>query len=89
MCSRLAQPFRRSVWNRADLNTRYRDFYRNTLETIDRGWVRPRYPGYVVDQLRAGAALERCLRETASARATLEAVRMVFRKRTGETGGLS
>ena len=87
MCERLAQPYRRSVWNRADLNARYGDFYRNTLQTIDRGWVRPRYPGYVVDQLHAGAALERCLRERASPRATLEAVRAVFRKRTRHPGG--
>ncbi|WP_135458787.1 ABC transporter substrate-binding protein [Mycobacterium sp. DL99] len=44
---------RRSVWTDARINEQVTDFYRGTLATMDRAFVRPRLPGYPAYQRAA------------------------------------
>jgi multiple sugar transport system substrate-binding protein len=58
----LGQPARRSAWSSAHVNARFGNFYTNTLDTIDRAWVRPRFDGYLAIQKMGGDLLESHLR---------------------------
>jgi multiple sugar transport system substrate-binding protein len=47
------QPSARTAWTSAAVNARSGDFYRGTLATLERAWVRPRHAGYVSFQTEA------------------------------------
>lgn len=49
------QPSARSAWTDASVNADSQDFYRDTLDTIEQSWVRPRFAGYVPLQSAASA----------------------------------
>ncbi|CAN5296914.1 extracellular solute-binding protein [soil metagenome] len=51
------QPSARSAWTDASVNAASLDFYRDTLDTIEQAWVRPRFPGYVPLQSAASAVV--------------------------------
>lgn len=55
------QPGRREAWLDAGLNDAYGGFYRDTLASTERAWVRPRYPGYTRFQSAGSAALRQAL----------------------------
>jgi multiple sugar transport system substrate-binding protein len=55
------QPARRSSWKDETLNRVCNGFFKWTLDSIDRAYVRPRYPGYVQFQAEAGVPLVRYL----------------------------
>ncbi|MBI3943504.1 MAG: extracellular solute-binding protein [Chloroflexi bacterium] len=80
MALALGQPGRLSVWQDAEVNAQFRDFYRNTLATISQAYVRPRYPGYAHDQHQGGQIVERFLRGEFGAAETLSRLRTLFRK---------
>ncbi|MEO1440602.1 MAG: extracellular solute-binding protein, partial [Chloroflexota bacterium] len=48
------QPGHRSAWLDDELNRRTLDYFKNTLPTLDRAYLRPRYPGYLDFQDHAG-----------------------------------
>jgi multiple sugar transport system substrate-binding protein len=60
-------------------NAACRDFFRNTRETLDTAWLRPRYDGYMGLQDRGGDIVHACLRGEASRAATLDALHAAYR----------
>ncbi len=57
------QPGHRSAWTDEETNRATHDFFRNTLPTLDRAYLRPRYSGYIQFQDQAGPAVHRFLRQ--------------------------
>ncbi|MGO4838187.1 carbohydrate ABC transporter substrate-binding protein, partial [Rhizobiaceae sp. 2RAB30] len=51
------QPSRRSAWADEAVNRRWGDFYRNTADTLEAAYVRPRHAGYIAFQTKASALL--------------------------------
>lgn len=51
------QPSRREAWHDEAVNRRWNDFYRNTAETLEAAYVRPRHEGYITFQGKASAML--------------------------------
>jgi multiple sugar transport system substrate-binding protein len=70
--ARSGQPSARSAWLNGLVNAAAADFYRNTLATIERSWVRPRFAGYIPFQSAASALLRRCLLDGVDAESTLQ-----------------
>ncbi len=48
------QPAHRAAWLDNTLNLVTHDFFRRTLGSLDRAYLRPRYPGYIELQAQAG-----------------------------------
>lgn len=55
------QPSLRAAWCSEAVNARWGGFYRNTLETMESAWVRPRHRGYTRFQNAASAYLRDAL----------------------------
>ena len=55
------QPGNAVAWEDAAVNAAASDFFRDTRETLDRAWVRPRYDGWIAFQDRAGIIVNYCL----------------------------
>lgn len=72
------QPGHRAAWIDEDANRMTSGFFRETLETLDMAWVRPRWDGFIAFQdcaskivheyLRTGSAEERVLEQLNQAR---------------------
>jgi multiple sugar transport system substrate-binding protein len=56
------QPGHRTAWLDADNNRTSGNYFANTLSTLDRAYVRPRYCGYMEFQEKAGPLLHAALR---------------------------
>lgn len=65
------QPGYREAWLDEEANRACEGFFRDTLETVEAAWVRPRYPGYLAFQDEAGVVVQAYLRSGGSARETL------------------
>jgi multiple sugar transport system substrate-binding protein len=57
------QPSRREAWHDEAVNARCNGFFRNTAETLEQAWVRPRYPGYIRFQAAASALIRKGLEQ--------------------------
>lgn len=55
------QPGHRSAWISEEVNRNCNDYFINTLEALDRAYVRPRYNGYLRFQDYAGIPLQKYL----------------------------
>ena len=55
------QPGNLRAWKRDSLNSMTGGFFRNTLRTLERAWVRPRVPGWPDLQLELSHLLHECL----------------------------
>ena len=73
------QPARRSAWRDPLLNQISDDFFSRTFSSMERSWMRPRYPGYVSLQERAGEALVEHLKHRGSTRKPLEQIDTLYR----------
>lgn len=56
------QPARREAWEDEATNDRFGGCFRATRNTVEGAWVRPRYPGYLAFQAKAGKLVEAHLR---------------------------
>jgi len=65
------QPSARAAWISPAVNGPVGDFYRGTLETLERAWVRPRHAGYVTFQSEAATIVREALAGAASHGAVL------------------
>lgn len=74
----LAQPGRRSTWQDPEVNRATRDFFRNTLATMEAGYIRPRAPGFVPRQDHSGHVLEQHLRRDSDASTVLADLEAIF-----------
>ena len=64
----------------AGCNALTHGFFRNTRQTLNTAWLRPRYEGYMGLQDRAGEILHACLRGEATETATLTALDAAYRE---------
>ena len=74
------QPGHRSAWTDDAVNALCHDFFRNTLAAHDRAYLRPRYPGYIYFQDRAGVPIRDYLRDGGDARAVLQKMDELYRQ---------
>lgn len=63
MALNMSQPSRHSVWIDYEVNKFTRNFYSNTIQSIENGYLRPRDPGFVPKQDEAGRCIECHLRK--------------------------
>ena len=74
------QPGNAAAWESDCTNTACHDFFRNTRETLETSWLRPRYDGYMGFQDRGGDILHACLRGEASVTETLDQLDAAYRE---------
>jgi multiple sugar transport system substrate-binding protein len=74
------QPGHRSAWTDDRVNAACRNYFRNTLEALDRAFLRPRYAGYLYFQDRAGVPVRDYLRNGGDPRAVLEKLNALYRE---------
>ncbi|TAM99230.1 MAG: extracellular solute-binding protein [Chitinophagaceae bacterium] len=73
------QPGHRAAWESETANYYCNNFFMNTLPTIDRAFMRPRYNGYLSFQDRAGTLLQEHLLETGNAEQLLRNMNELYR----------
>lgn len=73
------QPGLRAAWSDPELNSRWGNFYRNTAETLEAAYVRPRHAGYISFQGEASALLTDALCNDRPAGAVLERLQALYR----------
>ncbi len=74
------QPGHRSAWFSGHANRLTHQFFYTLLPTMDRGYMRPRYDGYLHFQDHAGDALQEYLLGKRDAHATLSAMNRLYRE---------
>lgn len=74
------QPGHRSAWISEDVNRNCNNFFINTLDALDRGYVRPRYNGYLKFQDHAGIPLQEYLRQGGTPERVLNEMNDQYRK---------
>jgi multiple sugar transport system substrate-binding protein len=74
------QPGHRSAWLDESVNALCSQFFRDTLPTLDRAFVRPRDPGYIAFQDRAGEPIHAFLRDGGNAGRVLESLNALYRQ---------
>ncbi len=66
------QPGHADAWESDECNAATRNFFRNTRETLETAWLRPRHDGYMEFQDIGGDIVHACLRNQATVAETLE-----------------
>jgi multiple sugar transport system substrate-binding protein len=74
------QPGHRAAWLDEANNVACTNFFRDTLPTLDRAFVRPRYNGYLNFQDHAGDPIHEFLRNGGNAGQVLDKVNELYRK---------
>jgi multiple sugar transport system substrate-binding protein len=74
------QPGHRKAWLDADANKLTNNFFKNILPTMDNGFVRPRYNGYLHFQDNAGEPLHKCIVENGSVIEALSAMNRIYQQ---------
>lgn len=75
------QPGHRSAWTDPSVNAASTSFFADTLEAVDRAYLRPRHDGFIAFQDRAGEAIHAWLRSgERDAGPVLEAVERAYRE---------
>jgi len=72
------QPSRRDAWHDDRVNARWDDFYRNTADTLEQAYVRPRHDGYIAFQGKASALLGQAFDERRPADAVLNELQSLY-----------
>ncbi len=65
------QPGHRGAWIDTEVNRRCGNFFKNTLQTLDQAWLRPRYSGYLHFQDEASIVVHSFLRGSKTAEQAL------------------
>jgi len=73
------QPGHRGAWLDDAVNAASSNFFRDTLPTLDRAFIRPRYAGYLDFQDRAGDPIHAYLREGGNPAAVLDTLTELYR----------
>lgn len=74
----MGQPGHLDAWESDRTNGLSLDFFRNTRETLERSWLRPRYDGFLGFIDHGGILVNRCLRGQAAVDATLDELERLF-----------
>lgn len=72
------QPGHRAAWADRSVNRLANGFFRNTLRTLDRSYVRPRYNGYLYFQDEAGPVVQRFLKRGGDRPRVLRALDSIY-----------
>ena len=72
------QPGNAAAWEDDACNAACRDFFRNTRETLETAWLRPRYDGYMGFQDSAGDIVHACLRGEADVARTVAGLQAAY-----------
>ncbi len=73
------QPGHRSAWVSEDVNRSSNNYFINTLDTMDRAYLRPRYNGYLYFQDHAGIPLQKYLLQGGRPNKVLEEMNKLYR----------
>jgi multiple sugar transport system substrate-binding protein len=73
------QPARRSAWQDQQLNRLTGGFFEQTLSSIERAYVRPRYSGYISFQEKAGIPIANYLQHGGDARRAMNQINDLYR----------
>lgn len=74
------QPGHREAWVDEKVNRISHGFFQNTLKTLDLSYVRPRYPGYLDIQEKAGEIVRKFLLHSENAKETVREINALYRK---------
>jgi multiple sugar transport system substrate-binding protein len=74
------QPGYKAAWQDDVNNAATLDFFKNTLTSLDATWMRPRYPGYLYFQDRAGAPIRDFVRDGGDPEEVLDALDALYRE---------
>lgn len=72
------QPGHADAWDEQSVNAPVLDFYRETRETLDSAWVRPRHDGYMAFQQSASLRLNQGLRRGEGAECVIAVLNRMF-----------
>jgi len=73
------QPANAAAWDDPTTNAVCHDYFRSTRATLDRSWLRPRYPGYLEFQDRGGELINSFLAGNLSAEDTMRHLETTYR----------
>ena len=74
------QPGNLEAWKDESINLDSNSFFKGTLETLDRAWLRPRYDGYMYYQDNAGTIINKYLSSDTSVESVIEKLNIEFDK---------
>lgn len=72
------QPGHRSAWLDEKINQSSRNFFQNTLETLDDSYTRPRYKGYMYFQDKASMVVHEYLTEKISMHECIKTMNIIY-----------
>lgn len=78
------QPGHRTAWLDEECNRTTLDFFRDTLDSLDASYMRPRYSGYLTFQDNAGPIIQRFVRGEGDARRVLDELDALYLRSRGE-----
>jgi multiple sugar transport system substrate-binding protein len=74
------QPGYRQAWRDERCNGETLDFFKDTLDTVDAAWMRPRYAGYLSFQDRAGIPIRDFVRDGGDPEQVLDQLDTLYRE---------
>lgn len=74
------QPAHREAWKNGIVNRITNNYFTNTLPTLDRAYLRPRYNGYMYFQDRAGDVIRDFLMNGGSVKTVLQQLNKIYRQ---------
>lgn len=74
------QPGHLSAWQDVEANRLTHNYFRNTLPALERGYMRPRYNGYLFFQDHAGDPLQQYLLNNGDAHTVLKEMNRIYRE---------
>ena len=78
------QPGHRGAWVDSEINGRTNNFFANTLENLDNGYLRPRFPGFIEIQTDCGDAMAEAVYGKTSVAHAVDAIDAIYRKKLKE-----
>ena len=74
------QPGHLKAWENEVVNSDCKNFFINTLDTLQKSWLRPRYDGYMYFQDKAGTLINNFLKEEIALELTLDSLLTEFER---------
>ena len=74
------QPGHLKAWQSEDVNNNCNNFFINTLNTLQKSWLRPRYDGYMYFQDKAGTLINNFLKDEIALEQTLDGLLTEFER---------
>ncbi|MGD1893519.1 MAG: extracellular solute-binding protein [Cyclobacteriaceae bacterium] len=79
------RPGHREAWLDESNNTRLSNYFRSTLPTLDRAFLRPRYAGHMYFQDRAGAPIREFMMQGGDSQLLLQELNQLYRESLEKT----